>query len=277
MWNKRRYCWQLQNLVRIQNFRRSNGKTTKLGNTEYFYVVLRYGRSCQEVCGTLLWVGEQNCSITLQGVNSIHWRQPIQRKRRIEISRSIVRCMRSHGPWNVLHLARIGRPDILSSVSKFARAITKCTRACDKRPARLISYIQHTSEYKHNCNVGNSIAMPIGTVSRLWPFGRSWRFEIVFRPNTVRIRKPHVCPICSLHNKKLFLWMQVFTLWRNSSAWSLVFGHWCDAFKFKSKTESQASKSIREANELIVKLAGFSQTSRNVECLFCFLKREFLS
>ena len=40
-----------------------------------------------------------------------------------------------------LYLARIGRPDILWSVNKFARSITKWTKACDKRLNRLISYI----------------------------------------------------------------------------------------------------------------------------------------
>ena len=33
-----------------------------------------------------------------------------------------------------LYLARIGRPDILWSVNKLARSITKWTKACDKRP-----------------------------------------------------------------------------------------------------------------------------------------------
>ena len=47
-----------------------------------------------------------------------------------------------------LYLARIGRPDILWSVNKFARSITKWTKACDKRLCRLISYIHHTCEYK---------------------------------------------------------------------------------------------------------------------------------
>ena len=48
-----------------------------------------------------------------------------------------------------LSLARIGRPDILWSVNKLARAVTKWTRACDKRLARLISFIYFTtSEYK---------------------------------------------------------------------------------------------------------------------------------
>ena len=52
--------------------------------------------------------------------------------------------------------ARIGRPDILWSVNKFARAVTKWTRACSKRSARLISHIHHTCEFKQYCHVGNT-------------------------------------------------------------------------------------------------------------------------
>ena len=55
-----------------------------------------------------------------------------------------------------LYLARIGRPDILWSVNKLARFITKWTKACDKRLNRLISYIHHTCEYKQYCYVGNT-------------------------------------------------------------------------------------------------------------------------
>ena len=55
-----------------------------------------------------------------------------------------------------LYLARIGRPDILWSVNKLARSITKWTKACDKRLNRLISYIHHTCEYKQYCHVGNA-------------------------------------------------------------------------------------------------------------------------
>ena len=52
-----------------------------------------------------------------------------------------------------LYLARIGRPDILWSVNKLARSITKWTKACDKRLNRLISKIHHTCEYKQYCHV----------------------------------------------------------------------------------------------------------------------------
>ena len=53
-----------------------------------------------------------------------------------------------------LYLARIGRPDISGSVNKLARAVTKMAKACDKRLARLISYIHHTCDFIQYCYVG---------------------------------------------------------------------------------------------------------------------------
>ena len=53
-----------------------------------------------------------------------------------------------------LYLARIGRPDILWSVNKLARSITKWAKTCDKRLNRLISHIHHTCECKHDCHAG---------------------------------------------------------------------------------------------------------------------------
>ena len=55
-----------------------------------------------------------------------------------------------------LYLAGIGRPDILWSVNKIARSITKWTNACDKRLNRLLSYINHTCELQQYCHVGNT-------------------------------------------------------------------------------------------------------------------------
>ena len=62
----------------------------------------------------------------------------------------------SHIVLECLFLARIGRPDMLWSVNKLARAISKWTRACDRRLARLFSYIQHTSEFTQYCHVGST-------------------------------------------------------------------------------------------------------------------------
>ena len=55
-----------------------------------------------------------------------------------------------------MYLARNGRPDILWSVNKLARAVTKRTKACDKRLTHLITYIHHTSEYRQYCYGGNT-------------------------------------------------------------------------------------------------------------------------
>ena len=41
-------------------------------------------------------------------------------------------------------------------MNESARAVTKWTKACDERLARLISYIHHTSEYRQYGYVGNT-------------------------------------------------------------------------------------------------------------------------
>ena len=56
-----------------------------------------------------------------------------------------------------LYFARIGRPDTLWSVNKLARSVIQWTGACDKRQARLISYINHTNDYRQYCHVGNTV------------------------------------------------------------------------------------------------------------------------
>ena len=117
----------------------------KLDIFEHLFMVLWHGRSCQEMCGTILWVGKQDGSTILQSIYSMHWRPSFQKGKLKSVgelsrvcSQIVLKC------WN---LARIRRPDILWSKNKFARSITKWTRACDKRPCRLISYIHHTCEY----------------------------------------------------------------------------------------------------------------------------------
>ena len=70
--------------------------------------------------------------------------------------------------WNAYSWHELGRPDILWSVFKLARSITKWTKACDKRLNRLLSYIHHTCDYKQYCHVGNITKQcRCGTVSSL--------------------------------------------------------------------------------------------------------------
>ena len=138
-WSKQWYCGQLQNHVWITNFRGRNWKTSILRECSYFFVVLWYGRSCQEMCGTILWVSKHDDSTTLQSIYSMHWWPSFQRKRN-EICRKITKSMLSNCS------EMLGRPDILWSVNKLARSITKWTKACDKRLNRLISSIHHTCE-----------------------------------------------------------------------------------------------------------------------------------
>ena len=60
MWNKQRYCGQLQSHVEIQNFRGVIRQITIPSKSSYFFMVLWHGWSCKEVCGTILWVGKQD-------------------------------------------------------------------------------------------------------------------------------------------------------------------------------------------------------------------------
>ena len=106
------------------------------------------------MCRTILWVGRQDDSTTLQSIYSMHWRPPLQRGRN-EIRRRIVTSVLPNCSQMFI-LARIGRLDILWSVNKLARSITKWTKACDERLNRLISFIHHTCEYKQYCHVGNT-------------------------------------------------------------------------------------------------------------------------
>ena len=156
-------------------------------------MVLWYGGSCKEVFGAILWVGKQDDSTTLQSIYSMHRWPPLQRRRN-EICWRIVEYMLSKLLLKCLYLARIGRPDILWSVNKLARSITKWTKACDKRLNRLISYIHHTCKYKQYCHVGNTAKQcRLGLFQDSDFGGRSWRFEIHFWRNIVRFWKSYIC------------------------------------------------------------------------------------
>ena len=52
-------------------------------------------------------------------------------------------------------LLRIGRHDILRTVSCLARHVTQWNRTWDRRSARQMSYHHHTGNYRQYCHVGN--------------------------------------------------------------------------------------------------------------------------
>ena len=155
MWNKQRYCRQLQNHVWIQNFRRSNGKNTMLGKSAYFFMVLWYGRSCKEMYGAMLRVSKWDDSTTLQSIYSMHRWPSISKKQKMSQSENCqmhaLKWFWNAYTWHVLEeLIFYGQWRNLHDRSK------KWTKACDKRLSRLFSYIHHTCEYKQYCYVGNT-------------------------------------------------------------------------------------------------------------------------
>ena len=54
------------------------------------------------------------------------------------------------------HKKACDRLAILWTINKLARSITQWTKACDKRLNRLMSYINHTCEYKQYFHEGNT-------------------------------------------------------------------------------------------------------------------------
>ena len=104
--------------------------------------------------------GGRYCELSIQRRNKCtksrrHALMTINLWRRNWISWRIVHSLLTNVlKW--LFLARLGGLDILWCVNKLARAVTKWTKACGKRLARLTSYIHHTSEYRQYGYVGNT-------------------------------------------------------------------------------------------------------------------------
>ena len=154
MRNKQRYCGQLQNHVRIANF---CGEVEKLPFPQnlrissWSYDMAGHAKKCVErYCELANKTTQQLYKVSTPCIDDHHFKEE-EMKSFGELShvcsQIVLQC---------LYLARIGRPDILWSVNKLARSITKWTKACDKRLNRLISDIHHTCEYEQYCSVGNS-------------------------------------------------------------------------------------------------------------------------
>ena len=102
-----------------------------------------------------------------------------------ECSQIVLKC---------LYLALIGRPDILWSVNKLARTVTKWTKSCYKRLSRLISHIHHTCDHKQYCHVGNTAKQcRLGLFQDSDFAGVLEDSKIHIRRNVLRFGKSHIC------------------------------------------------------------------------------------
>ena len=166
MRNKQRYCGQLQNHVRIANFSGGIRENTIPSKSSYFFMsydMAGHAKKCVErYCELANKTTQQLYKVSTPCIEDHHFKEEEMKS----VGEWITSMLSNCSEMLVLG-ARIGRADILRSVNKLARSITKWTKACDKRSSRLISYIHHTCEYKQYCHVGNTAKqMQIGTVSR---------------------------------------------------------------------------------------------------------------
>ena len=184
------------------------------------------------------------------------------------------------------NLASIGRPDILWSVNKLARAVTKWTKACDKRLARLIPYIHHTCEYRQYCYVGNT--------------AQQWRLRLLedtdfagdledSKSTSGRIlcifRKPNICTNKLDVQETDFSFTQFHRSWSNlsrckfthrshSRSRSSGFSDWSISFLTKPNQQNQRCKRatekpvvyVFEDNEAVIKNNKKSK-SHNETCV----------
>ena len=121
----------------------SSGATEKLPGWEKTArengrVVLRHGRTCpkksvERYCELAKKKTEQLNKVSTPCLDD-HTFKKEERESVGELSKAcsqiVLKC---------LYLTQIGRPDILWSVNKLARAVTRWSRACDRRLARLIA------------------------------------------------------------------------------------------------------------------------------------------
>ena len=122
-----------------------------------------------------------------------------------------------------LYLARIGRPDILWSVNKLARSITKWTKACDKRRNRLISYVHHTCEHREYCYVGNAAKQcRLGLFKDSDFAGDLEDSKIYFGWNIVRFWKSYIC------SNKLDVQETHFSFTQFNRIRNHLFGRWIE-------------------------------------------------
>ena len=145
------------NVNRPKFLLRSNRKIVSVGETSLKNcpVASRYGRICEKVRWEVLWVSKPKVRAVVQKSQLFAWMMTTSRRRNLN---QLENCQK-YVPQIVLtflYLTWIGRLDILWSVNKLARSVFEWTGACDRRLARLFSYIHHTSDYRQCCLTSNT-------------------------------------------------------------------------------------------------------------------------
>ena len=165
------------------------------------------------------------------------------------------------------YLARIDRPDILWSLNKLARTVTKWTRACDKRLARLISEKHNTSEFQQCCHVGKYYTtVQVGTVLGLWLYQEILKTQNRPHVNFLQIWKSHVRANKLDVQEANVSFTQFNRIWNyfswcwsthgwNSRSRSLGFGHWIVPFFFQPIQKAQRESTRRPVAWHIIKRA----------------------
>ena len=142
-----KYGWEKVSNLECLFVHREKGFPQNLSISSWSYDMVGHAQKCVErYCELANKTTQQFYKVSTPCIDDHHFKEE-EMKSVGELSKVcsqiVLKC---------LYLARIGRPDIIWSVNKLARSITKWTKACDKRLNRLISYIHHTCEYRQYCH-----------------------------------------------------------------------------------------------------------------------------
>ena len=204
LWNKQRYCRQLQNHVPIAKFRGESRKITIPSKYSYFFMVLWHGWSCKEVCGTILWVCKQNDTTTLQRVYSMH-RWPSLQRRRIEIRGRLVKSMLSNCSeifiWHVLEhlILYVQWTNLHERAQNGPKHVTKDYLVwsltfiihVNTRLWTSVKFVQHLTQFKNESNPKEWLMI--------------WTLLILF-PHTSILLTRKLCCLCLKTTKQWSRW-----------------------------------------------------------------------
>ena len=117
-----------------------------LWNYSNFFVVLRYGGSCQEMCGTILWAIKQDDSTTLQRIYSLYRRPPLQGRREEICWRIVTRMLSNCSEMLVLDTYSMKDVDLGEPTSFLDHVYLGCTQTECQMSKDIVNYYKSTFE-----------------------------------------------------------------------------------------------------------------------------------